>query len=339
MTEPPIADQELLKVYRNALAQYGGNDKVTGVDIGYKYVDGHRTEDIGVRVHSVDGSLWLDKANASPPTILDKDVSEIAATYRLHGCAEASADLRRNVKVEPIRPGISVSGVGKKAGTLGLIVEEASGSMGVLSNSHVLINTAAGKTSSAIQPGTGMPGSSPKGDVIGTGGEKIFDFDGDAAFIRLNGWRDVCPEQVETRVIVREARLPRIGETLVKSGSSTGVTSGRVDGFGRYFLREAGGDKVVLSMDGFKIVPVVDKNPDGKKISDFGDSGSLWYGHDDHKGIGLHVAGDAGLDPAQEHAIVCYLPAVLARLGLKPAVTSYDAPLMKWIWGKLMGIF
>ena len=42
---------ELQQAYKQAVTTYGPLKDVSGVDIGYKYVDDKRTDDIAVRVH------------------------------------------------------------------------------------------------------------------------------------------------------------------------------------------------------------------------------------------------------------------------------------------------
>jgi len=335
MSEPSIDDPKLLASYRTALAEFGGNKEVTGVDIGYLYESGRRTEKPGIRVHFGDISprKWLKSAEFLPEMIDGVRVMPVRATYRLHDSAAPDSlptiplqpPIRRTTRFDPIQPGVSVSHHMLRGGTLGLIVyDQLSGEACILSNWHVLAGHPGARPGDPIvQPGAGSGGSDP-GHTIATLHRSIFDQDGDAAIAKLNGKRGINPAQVDTDVVITTARIPRLGEIVVKSGVRTGVTAGLVDGCGRYFLRMPAGNEVVVGMDGFRIVPLDDRNADDREVSGSGDSGSVWYSADDQAGVGLHVAGEASADPTQELGIACYLPPVLARLevGLVPPGSS-----------------
>ncbi len=100
---------------------------------------------------------------------------------------------------------------------------------------------------------------------------------------------------------------------LEKSGRTTGVTRGKVDGFGAYTIPYSVGERTV---EGFKIISVLDGNPNNEEISSGGDSGSVWYSSTTQEGIGLHFAGETNPTPNEEHAIACHLPTVLTALNI-----------------------
>lgn len=329
MSEPPIADPQLLAAYRKVLADHGGTKEVTGVDVGFLYVDGKRTDEQGVRVHfgGVPPRRWSIAAKALPAEIDDVRVSPMRATYRLHGSGMPDPllsglqsgflplDPGPTTRLDPIQPGVSVSHHMLQGGTLGLIVyDRHSGAQCILSNWHVLADRPDARPGDpVVQPGAKHNGRDPA-HTIATLHRFLLDDDGDAAIAELNGKRDVHPAQWESQVRIEAVRMPRIGEIVSKSGVRTAVTSGLVDGCGRYFLRRPVGNEVVVGMDGFRIVPVLDGNPQKLDICGPGDSGAAWYGHDDHLGVGLHVAGTSSSDSTKEDGIACYLPRVLDRL-------------------------
>jgi endonuclease G len=319
MPAPPIDDQRLLEVYRKVLAKHGLAPGINAVDIGFLYDGPRRTEQVGVRVHmgAVPPALWARSVRALPREIDGVPIVIVPATYRLHECVDPltlHADGRRTDAVDPVRPGVSVSHKQVLEGTVGLIVyDAASGAPCVLSNKHILAGDAGKEGDVVVQPGAARA-IPPNPFRIGTLLRTLSDEYGDAAVAKLNGKRSFHPAQWDTGVVITAARMPALGEVLVKSGVRTGVTCGRVDGVGRYFLRARESNQVVAVMDGFRIVATEDGNPHNREISGPGDSGSVWYGVDDHQGVGLHVAGETAPEPTQEHGIACYLPCVLDRL-------------------------
>ena len=95
---------------------------------------------------------------------------------------------------------------------------------------------------------------------------------GDAAIAMLNGQRNVLRVQRDTEVIVTETRRAQLGDTVEKSGRTTGVTRGVVDGFGLYNLPYSVGQRQI---EGFLVRPEDRDNPLDLEVSAGGDSGSL----------------------------------------------------------------
>ncbi|HEU0077550.1 MAG TPA: hypothetical protein VFQ76_07880, partial [Longimicrobiaceae bacterium] len=248
----------------------------------------------------------------------------LLATFRLHAapmCKSLPTEPSRRKKFDPIRPGVSVANRRRPQGTLGLIVDHPTKGRCILSCAHVLIHSA-GTDRTIQQPGR------PSGRAIADADTTVLDQDGDAAIGVLKGSLHSNPAQLGTDVVVKTVRMPDLGEILTKSGLTTGVTCGVVDGLGRYLLTGGGGPSasagslMASGMDGFRIVPRSAGSPGSDQISDSGDSGATWYAHADLAGVGLHVAGETDQNDPDEHAIACYLPRVLQRLGVTPAVTS-----------------
>jgi hypothetical protein len=327
MTNPPIENPALIAAYREVLARVEEMAGITGVDVGYLYVDGHPTDELGVRVYTPDPQVWSELTDVFANPVNGVKVSPLLASYRMHAslrCESLPDEDSRIVAVNPVKPGVSIANRRKGRGTLGLLVDHRTKGRCILSCAHILVD-AGSAPHWVVQPATG--GSNRRIANVHT---SILDEDGDAAIAILTGSRPTNPAQLGTDVVIRTVRMPSIGEIVTKSGVTTGVTCGRVDGCGRHLLplneddllpppgklREAG-------MDGFRIVPVKVGNPKNNEISGPGDSGSTWYAHDGHAGVGLHVAGERDQqDAGEERAIACYLPVVLTRLEVTPAVTG-----------------
>jgi endonuclease G len=173
-----------------------------------------------------------------------------------------------------------------------------------------------------VQPGPKHGGRAPQ-DTIGNLERFLLDTTGDAAFAVLNAARQTDETQLETGATITTARGVAVGEIVVKSGRTTGVTRGLVEGVGQYTLTYSVGTRTIA---GFKIVAEEDGNPNDVEVSSGGDSGALWYGALDKQGVGLHFAGETDTDPRQEHALACHLGDVLTELDVTLQPTGAVPP-------------
>jgi hypothetical protein len=320
--KPQGPTQEQLKAaYETALATYGQRADVTGVDIGIRYKDNLPLKDeIAIRVHvreKLEESV-LEAAELLPESIEGVPIDVIQATYHAQVVAfqPVTESVDRMARAEVVQPGMSISHVSapRSTGTLGaLVYDRRTGSRCILSNWHVLAGAASSMPGDHIvQPGRMDGGRAPR-DTVAHLERMILDQDGDAAIAVLNAARDAQPEQLETDVVVQQVREVKIGEIVKKSGRTTELTRGRVDGVGQYKLSYSVGE---VRIDGFKVVTEVEGNPNDVEISGPGDSGSLWYGADDHQGVGLHFGGEQSANPLEEHAVACHLDRVMDRLNI-----------------------
>ncbi len=328
------AEEKVQAAYQEALSRYGERENVTAIDIGYKYKKGKVTDQISVRIHVREKSdeTALEAADLFPEEILGVAVDVIQATYAPHRGLQVLSQRRQ--RRDPVQPGLSVAHPNVSAGTLGaLVIDNVTGQPGILSNWHVLVGSAEAKPGDPIvQPGPADGGRLLR-DTIATLERSVLGPDGDAAVALLTGTRQVLPEQFETNQLLQAARMPSRDEILEKSGRTTGVTRGRVDGLGRYFIHYSVGR---VGIDGFKLVTAKDGNPDNEEISAGGDSGSVWYDPQTGQGVGLHFAGETNADPKAEHAVACFLPRVLETLNI--SLLSTTSSVTKPISVSRMGV-
>ena len=302
----PGASPSLPAAYARLLESLGARPEVTGVDVGYKYVDGVQTQNVVVRVHvqkKLPKSLLADHERV-PASVLGVETDVLEARYQSHS-TEAPRPWERHATV---RPGISVGNAKAEAGTLGLIVyDDETGAPCVLSAFHVLAGPFGAVEDPITQPARIDQGR-PTADTVAS----LLRFHrpgswGDAAVAKLNGERPFAAEQLGSAVCITELGPPTIGQVLEKCGRTTGVTRGRVEGTGTYYYAHApygiGGFR--LSADGFD-------DPDRQDLSAVGDSGAVWYDPSNGVGVGLHCAGETGSD--REFAIASYLSRVMATL-------------------------
>lgn len=311
-----IDDQGVLSIYDEVLTRVDTIPGVTGVDAGYIYVDGEHTGRIGVRVYTSDEETRSVVAAALGRSINDVTVSTEVMDFRLQArgeCEPVTTSPPPTDRHDPILPGVSVSNFKGTSGTLGMIVEHATEGRCILSCAHVLLPK--GKDDcSVVQPGT-----TSQNNTIALTHPGLVDRPLDAALAVLNRKRRVCPGQYGTGVVVRTVCVPRLGDTVTKSGITTRVTSGRVDGSGLYLLRLDGDELFpppgILRMFGTSAFTIARVDAGSHKpISDNGDSGAVWYTNDGHAGVGLHLSGGA----EGSRAVAACLRDVLERLKATP---------------------
>lgn len=327
MNSNNFSQAQLQQAYEKAYKAYMSREDVTGIDVGYKYTDGQKTNDVVLRIHvkqKVD-EVNLEAAEIFPKQIDGVPTDVIQAVYQPQ-LNVLEATFERQTRQNDISPGISISHPKVTAGTFGAVVyDNVTGRPCILSNWHVLVGSAdASPGDPILQPGVADGGRLHR-DEIGHLERSILHRDGDAAiaFVDPAASRTLISAQYETGVVLQSARMCQVGEILEKSGRTTGVTQGKVDGAGSYKINYSVGEKEI---NGFKLVAVKDNNPDDEEISSGGDSGSVWYDPVTKQGVGLHYAGETSPIAASEYAIACHLPRVLTVLNVsltpKPATNG-----------------
>lgn len=313
--------------YRQALSRYGHRENVTGVDIGREYKNGQETGRLAVRLHVREKlpETALEAAEAFPETLDGFPIDVIQANYEPGEDRAVAPETRdRMLRFSTLQPGISVGHTSVGAGTLGLIVmDNVTRKPAILSNWHVLAGSSSARPGDDIvQPGTGDGGQSPR-DTVAKLARTLLNRDGDAAIALLTGSRPFSSTVLGVGAQVHGIAEPRIGDLVVKSGRSTGVTRGRVDGIGRYYIRYSTGQ---VGIDGCTIVPRTDGNPNNEEISTSGDSGASWLLEGSQTMVGLHFAGETDALPSREHAIACFPTRVFSQLNISlPAQTQEAA--------------
>jgi endonuclease G len=134
---------------------------------------------------------------------------------------------------------------------------------------------------------------------------------------------------MELGVAVTRIGEPELGDKVVKSGRTTGVTHGVVRRVDTLVKIDYGGTAGECEIGGFEI-GVDERNPpaDGE-ISSGGDSGAAWIfklgnGRPSKVLAGLHFAGEGGGDP-DEHSLACLPRSVFEKLEITldpPAVSA-----------------
>ena len=199
----------------------------------------------------------------------------------------------------------------------------------ILSNWHVLDNNNPIGTACLQQsPNDGGTAADKVGELT----RSYLGTDGDCAITRITANR-YSARILGLNVIPRRGRSPQLGDKVVKSGRTTGVTHGIVD---RAFVRapvkysRPSGAIYTQRVESFDIRNDPALPASGGEISLAGDSGSLWMrknsdGTVSTTCVGLHFAGSAA-SGGGDSASACFITSVLDRLNVGFNV-SYSHPL------------
>jgi endonuclease G, mitochondrial len=207
--------------------------------------------------------------------------------------------------------------VRESAGTIGCIVyDRTNGTPYILSNWHVLHGPEGVIGDEIVQPG---PHDDNRMHLnhLGKLVRSHLGHAGDCAIATIED-REFRPSIMELKVVMEKLGDPELGDKVVKSGRTTGVTHGIVSRIHVITKIDYGGSTGEQEVGGFEIELDPDMPPDNGEVSMGGDSGSVWlFKSDTGKATniiaGLHFAGEGPSDP-NEHAIACYSKSVFEKL-------------------------
>jgi len=278
---------KLLRKHRKDLLKY---PNVHSVDVGYEFKGGKPTGRLSIRVHVKEKKP--DKALRGKdrlPTELDGiPVDVIESNPRLEL-------VNRNAHIDPLIGGLTIGNTrATTVGTLGAIVLDQNSLQPLaLSNYHVMIVEPANSNDVIAQPMTATAA-----DVVGRLSRWNKPLDCAVCWVTNRTWETGLadlPNGPKGQAFVR------IGMRVTKSGSTSGVTRGIVDG------SEPGG---------FTIIPdAMNPNPAGE-VSSPGDSGSVWIDSATSQAVGLHYAGETDPAPDKERAWAKSMVEVTEKLGV-----------------------
>lgn len=307
---------------------YLDDPNVTSVGVGYKEQGGVRTDELslqftvrtkasGAQLERMDTTVIPESLEIdSDPVVTDVVERAFVPAYRVIPEAERS---ERKTRRDPLEPGVSVSHPDVSAGTLGAIVHDrTSGRPAVLSNWHVLHGPTGAIGDPALQPGSHDDNSGDPRNEFGRLLRSHLGAAGDAALASIDS-RRVDPAIMGLAVVPDEIADPDLGDRVVKSGRTTGVSHGMVSRIETIVALDYGDGVGETSIGGFEIEPDPrrdnEDDPAGTgMLSDGGDSGAVWMlkagnGHTSRVMAGLHFAGADSLS-GDERAIACLASSV-----------------------------
>ncbi len=336
MTEHELTDKAAVQAaVRQVADEYLRDPNVTSVGIGYKVKEGKQTDELALQftVGQKIAPEGLEAAATRPipesitvngmtlaTDVLERDfqVQPVAVA------TEAKADRKR--RLDPMMPGVSIASVRETAGTLGCLVKEnAGGETRVLSNWHVLHGGKGEIGDQITQPGS-FDDNRTSDNGCGVLVRSFLGLAGDCAIASIDG-RAATEEALDLGVSVRQIGDPELGDRVVKSGRTTGVTHGLVTRV-HTITKLAYEGKGAQEIGSFEIGPDPDRPAENAEISMGGDSGSAWMAADtsgkaSDMMLGLHFAGET-VEPA-EYALSCYASSVFEKLEVSPLAPATGA--------------
>ena len=289
---------------------------VTAVDVGFKIKNEELTDTVALRVHvgrkipasELAKSEVFNETGKTPKKVGGFPVDVIEATYGPSNAptvldyddVAALEEVSRTTALDPLIGGISCGNPRITAGTLGAIVfNRTTCKPMILSNWHVLAGaSAAAVGENILQPGQYDGGSQAVAQLT----KMVLDSRMDAAVATLNGARGHSQEILGLGTI-SGMDTPTLGMNVVKSGRTTAITEGVVDGVSMSVSINYGDPGVVALSNQIHIVPRPPWPSVDYEVSKGGDSGSVWMNQSNNRAIGLHFAGETDPSPTAENAI------------------------------------
>jgi endonuclease G len=329
---PAEPDEQLSAALREFIRTEGSHylkdPNVSSIGIGYKIRNGKPTKELSiqftVRQKVVPEHLGMLPTKELPESItvagveIPTDVIERTYHPDFRVVPEAAVD-QRKIRIDPVRPGVSVGHQTITAGTIGAIVYDVeTGRPCVLSNWHVLHGDEGELGDVVVQPGPHDDNRTER-NLLGPLLRSHLGIAGDGAIAGVEG-RDLDPSIFELDVVPEELGDPQLGDKVVKSGRTTGITHGIVRRVDTIVKLDYGPKAGVVEIGGFEIGIDPGKRPRDDEISKGGDSGAAWMfkaanGRPTKILAGIHFAGEGPNDP-DEHALACLPRSLFQKLGI-----------------------
>jgi endonuclease G len=333
---PTPSAADLVELLRSRAQRWPDLPNVTSVGVGYRLWRGKRTRTLAIQV-TVARKLTPAALRRAPFEPLPETISDAGVTARVDVVERryrpsfvlvaepagstpplppASVRLQRRRRLARICPGVSVGHVGASAGTIGAIVyDRRTGRPCVLGNAHVLAGVETTADLRVVQPGP-FDDADLVGGALGSVLRSHVGLAGDCAVATIDT-RLYDEPILELGLAPRRLARAQLGDRVVKSGRTTGVTHGEVVRVGVVYNHDYGASLGVRQVGGFEIGPQPGSTT---RLCDEGDSGSLWLIEDPATtgatdiAVGLHFAQRD--DPAGpiDHALACAIDSVVEKL-------------------------
>ena len=265
--------------------QYLKDGNITGLGVGYKTVGGKPTDQLSVQftVAQKVSPESVERVSAKPipktiafrgQTILT-DVVERSFTPG-YIVVQSTDKSDRKTRRDPIVAGVSVANASSTAGTLGALVRDRTSGETVMLSNWPVLHTPDGRIGDVIvQPGP-FDDNRIEANRVGRLLRSHLGAAGDCALASVEG-RKIDPHVlgIPGAGIIARVGKPALGDRVLKSGRTTGVTYGvvtRVDTLTRIQY----GSGVTANIGGFEIGPDAGNPAPNLEISKGGDSGAAW---------------------------------------------------------------
>lgn len=332
---PKAVSMESLKSFvRSRGVDYLRDPNISSVGIGYKVKDGKMTKDISVQftvrqksrpeMLEAAGTELIPESFEIDGVVVPTDVLQRTYETSHQVVAEAAASARKT-RLNPIVPGVSVAHTKVSAGTIGCIVfDRHNGAPYVLSNWHILNGSSGALGDDIVQPG---PADDNRVQLnrMGKLVRSHLGHAGDCAVASIED-RQMKAEILDLGIKPEQLAEVELGDKVIKSGRTTGVTHGIVRRILTIAKIDYGGSTGDQEVGCFEISVDPNHRPANGEVSKGGDSGSVWMikgtnGKATKILAGLHFAGEGPSDP-DEHALACYPKSVFEKLEISLTATT-----------------
>ncbi|SRR5579884_2496528 len=286
---------EIMQVKQTVEQEIMSRAGVVGVDVGYKYVGGKRTEEVAIRVHVAE-KRDVAGDERIPEMVEGCKTDVLENRFELYGYCTPGMEkviLGDMTVSHPVMGGRSIGPCRRVngclfAGTLGAVVfDVVSGAPMLLSNFHIMCVDQSWQVGDTLaQPGLPDSGDCAM-DVIGAVQRAALGGQVDCAVSTLVG-REYSSEIVDIGAIVDMGEAT-LGMHVRKRGRSTALTYGIVESVGMTLTIDYGGEIGPLTLTG-QIGIQVDTER-SSQLGEAGDSGSLFI-NGSQQVVGLFFAGN-----------------------------------------------
>ncbi len=323
--KPKINQEKLKSFIRKNAAHYLRQSNVNSVGLGYKIVNGKRTDELSIQFTvnkkvAIESLESINETQIPQSFVIDgveipSDILERNFDLSLASTVEKNKSSRKKF-LNPILPGCSIGHPTISAGTAGCIVfDKNTGDKYVLSNWHVLHGNNGNIGDRIVQPGV-YDDARVEYNNAGYLVNSHIGAAGDCAIAKIDN-RKVGDKIIGIDIRLENIDDPKLGDRVIKSGRTTSVTYGIVTRINVTTRIDYGaiGD---VNVGCFEYTPDPENLPHDGEISMGGDSGSAVILVENNKltntMMGLHFAGEVGNAP--EHALACYATSVFEKLNI-----------------------
>lgn len=321
--------EHIVEVKRSVEDELLSRDDVTGVDVGYKYVGGKKTDEVAIRVFVKKKKSRVSAEQKVPEKINGVKTDVIEREIVLHGLGVPIEEIQIQADTgtyDPLVGGISIGpcrsiGGFVYTGTLGAIVRDnATGNPMALSNFHVMCVDSGWSVGDAMaQPSRVDTGTCPA-DTIGTLARASLGGQVDCAVCTVSGRGTSC--EIENIGSITGTATCTLGMSVRKRGRTTGLTHGTVDSISLTVAIDYGpsiGTMTLTNQIGIN-VDTAESSVFGQK----GDSGSVVV-DDNRRVVGLYFAGTSD----GSFGVANPIDAVLTALNV--SMCTWSPPTLKFL--------
>ena len=293
--------------------EFLAHNSITTIGVGYEIYNGRPTKNLCLQYTLIPEA---DEPIGLPASLKTRNNFEIAVQLLRRPKRNALTKIDKEIlrirqqRLDIIAPGASICSLEGNPGTLGAIVfDRISKEPMMLSCQHLMK-----ENESIFQPRRNIFDWDNL-NLCGETSRSYLGIDGDAAVAKIVH-REFTTEILGLNITPKQIAMAQLGDLVVKSGASSGITYGIVTRVGvianlHYPKRNS------LNISCFEITANAHKQRPEAPLCLDGDSGSLWMLEDSETAVGLHFAGECISEFGSSFALACNIDNVMQQLGVE----------------------